>query len=464
LNWPRQPSNRKLPLGTDRLMSALPLAPANLQAILLRHPAPRYWIAYSGGLDSHVLLHLCAELRQTANLHFRAVHVHHGLQTQADAWSEHCAAICRQLGVDYLGLNIDARAKPGESPEEAARRARYAAIQAHLAEGDIVLTAQHRDDQAETLLLQLLRGAGLAGLAAMPEIAPLEPGFLLRPLLGYAREELRRYALENRLRWIEDPSNQDSAYDRNFLRNDIIPRLERRWPGLKKNLARSAGHCAEAQRQLGELAADLCRSALRPDGASLSVGTLRSFKPADQRLVLREWIRMRGFRMPSQAVVERILQEALPARLDKTPLVGWREGEVRRYRDGLHLLPPLPAFDASWVSGWDGLAPLELPGGNGQLAAIANQPKGIDAGLWARGPITVRYRQGGERCRLPGRSGSHDIKKLFQEQGVAPWLRERAPLVFINGELAAVAGWWVCEPFAGPPGGNNIGLAWRNAA
>jgi len=443
-------------------MSAPPLSPASLRPILLRHPAPRYWIAYSGGLDSHVLLHLCARLKaQSPELAFQAVHVHHGLQQDADAWSEHCAAVCRELDMPHLSLKVDARARPGESPEEAARSARYAAIKAHLAPGDSVLAAQHRDDQAETLLLQLLRGAGLAGLAAMPAIAPLEPGFLLRPLLGFAREELRRYAQANQLRWIEDPSNQDSAYDRNFLRNDIIPRLEQRWPGLKKNLARSAGHCAEAQQLLDDLAADLCRSALHPDGASLSVVKLRAFKPADQRLVLREWMRARGFRMPSQAVVERIRQEALPARQDKTPLVAWREGEVRRYRDGLYLLPPLPAFDASVVLDWDGLAPLELPGGNGVLTAAPGKLQGIDADIWKQGGITVRYRLGGEQCRLPGRSGTHELKKLFQEKGIAPWLRERAPLVFIGGELAAVAGWWVCEPFAGRADGNTITLAWH---
>ena len=436
----------------------------SLLPILLRHPAPRYWIAYSGGMDSHVLLDLCAHIRESHPMEFQAVHVHHGLQPNADAWSRHCADVCRNLGLPCLTLQVDARAKPGESPEEAARLARYSAMRAHLDPGDIVLTAQHRDDQAETLLLQLMRGAGLAGLAAMAEISPLEPGFLLRPLLGFAREELRTYAMAQGLHWIEDPSNQDTAYDRNFLRNEIIPRLEQRWPGLNKALSRSASHCAEAQQQLGDLAADLCRSALNPDGYSLSVAKLREFKPADQRLVLREWMRTKGFRMPSQAVVGRILQEVLPARQDKTPLVSWREGEVRRYRDGLFLLPPLPPFDASVTLDWNGLAPLELPGGNGQLSATPATTAGIATGHWGKGNIQVRYRQGGEHCRLPGRAGTHELKKLFQEKGIAPWLRERVPLVYIGGELAAVADWWVCEAFAGQPRDANIALSWSNAA
>lgn len=446
-------------------MPALPLSPKALHKTLQQYPAETYWIAYSGGLDSHVLLHLCAELlRQYPQLNFHAVHVHHGLQTQADAWSVHCADTCRALAIPYLALKVDARAQPGESQEEAARHARYAAIRQPLQPGDIVLTAQHRDDQAETLLLQLLRGAGLAGLAAMPELAPLPPGRLLRPLLGFAREDLRQYALAHSLRWIDDPSNASDAYDRNFLRNTIIPQLEQRWPGLKKALARSAGHCAEAQQQLSDLAADLCQTALNADGISLSVAALRDFKPADQRLVLREWLRQRGLRMPSQVVIERILQEVLTARQDKTPLVAWREGEVRRYRDALHALPPLPALDAAADLAWDGLATLTLPNGNGELSATPTAQAGIAAEHWRAGNIRVGYRQGGEHCRLPGRAGNHELKKLFQAAGIAPWLRARVPLVFINGELAAVGGWWVCAEFAGMAGEENIALDWQFSA
>ncbi|MDD5035164.1 MAG: tRNA lysidine(34) synthetase TilS [Methylococcaceae bacterium] len=442
----------------------MPSLSDNLRRILLRHPhVPCYWIAYSGGLDSHVLLHLCAHLRDEEKhpARFRAIHIHHGLQQDADAWSEHCAEVCRGLDMPFLAVRVDAHAGPGDSPEEAARTARYRAIRAQLAEGDAVLTAQHRDDQAETLLIQLMRGAGLAGLAAMPECAPFEPGLLLRPLLGFSRAQLREYGKLHGLHWIEDPSNEDLAYDRNFLRHEIIPLLEQRWPGLKKALARSAGHCAEAQRQWVRLADDLCRSVLDQDGQCLNLAKLRDFQEADQRLVLREWMRSRGYRMPSQAVIERILREILPAREDKTPAVSWREGEVRRYRNALYLLPPLPAFDASAELDWDGIVPLALPGNNGELSAYATEKPGISADAWQRGKITLRYRQGGERCRLAGRSGNHELKKLFQEAGVLPWLRERIPLIYIDGELAAVASWWTCQPYAGKAGESHIALNWR---
>lgn len=407
-----------------------------------------------------MLLHLCAKLTDS-QINFQAVHVHHGLQAEADVWVEHCAKVCRALNLPLLTLKIDARSKPGESPEEVARSARYSIIRSYMQTGDIILTAQHRDDQAETLLLQLMRGAGLAGLAAMPEFAALEPGYLLRPLLSFSRTELRDYALANNLHWIEDQSNENTAYDRNFLRREIIPKLEQRWPGMGKAVSRSAGHCAEAQQQLGDLSKDLCHMTLNPDGQSLGVAALRQLRASDQRLVLREWMRMQGFRMPSQAVIERIMQEALPASPDKMPRVDWSEGEVRRYRDGLYLMPIQAYFDASSVIDWDGRDLLELPDGNGELSAEITASRGVAGERWRTGDITVSYRQGGERCRLPGRSGTHELKKLFQEAGVPPWLRQRIPLIHIGGELAAIANRWVCEPFAGKDGENNIALIWR---
>ena len=431
--------------------------------VLRRHPAPRYWIAYSGGMDSHVLLHLCATLRDShaASFEFHAVHIHHGLQQAADAWTEHCAKVCRELNMPFAAIKVDASAKPGESPEEMARRARYNALREVMSDKDMVLTAQHRDDQAETLLLQLMRGAGLAGLAAMPECSPLEPGWLLRPLLNVPRSELHGYALENGLQWIEDPSNQDSAFDRNFLRREIIPKLQQRWPGLNKSLSRTAGLCAEAQQQLSDLSKDLCRSAMNADGQSLRVSVLNGFRPADQRLVLREWMRERGFRMPSQAVIERILREAIPAKVDKTPIVAWSEGEVRRYRDGLYLMVSQSFFGPATVLPWDGQSHLKLPDENGELTAKLSSGKGLDPTVWKEGNITVRFRQGGERCRLPGRQGTHELKKLFQEAGIPPWLRERIPLIYIGGELAAIVGEWVCEPFANKHWEECVKLSWR---
>ena len=444
--------------GADTLRPALAL-----DAILARYPPSRhYWLAYSGGLDSRVLLHLCAELRrQQPALAITAVHVHHGLQAAAEEWSRRCEATCAEEGVPFRLLRVDARPKPGQSPEEAARAARYRALGALMAEGDALLTAQHQDDQAETLLLQLLRGAGLPGLAAMPERAAFGPGFLLRPLLGCARRELREYAEAQALAWVEDPSNLDVGYDRNFLRHEVIPLLVQRWPAVNATLSRSAQHCAEAQATLCALAQDLCRAALDPANGTLRVDRMRGYSEADQRLVLREWLKARGFRMPSSRVLEQVVKGALGAHPERSPAVRWSEGEIRRYRDELHLLPVLPPFDPAAAMPWDGVSPLRLPDANGELTACAAEGSGIAEAAWTAGRIEVRYRQGGETCRLAGRAGSRDLKKLFQEAGIPPWVRERTPLVYIDGRLAAVGGRWVCQAFAGAQGGRNIALAWR---
>lgn len=437
---------------------------AALAVWLLAHGAPRRaWIGYSGGLDSHVLLHLCARLAQAdGRFQFAALHVHHGLQTAADAWSEHCAAVCAGLGLPFRLMRVDGRPAAGQSPEEAARNARYRAFESLLEEGEALLAAQHADDQAETLLLQLLRGAGLAGLAAMPEAAPLGRGRLLRPLLGWRRQDLQQYAAVYGLRWVEDPSNQETAYDRNFIRHQVLPLLAGRWPGSVAALGRTARHCAEAQAQLQRLAEDLLPLAREGDaaGASLSVACLRQWRAPEQRLVLRHWLKSLGFRAPASAVLQRILAEVLPAAEDRLPCVAWREGEVRRYRGRLYALPPLPPLDSAAVFAWDGRQALELPG-NGRLEAYEEQGPGIRPD-WRGGWWQVRYRQGGERCRLPNRTGSQALKKLFQAaDNIPPWQRQRTPLLYIDGRLAAVGEWWVCEPFAGPREGRNIRLRWR---
>ena len=434
-----------------------------LQQNLSRHPpATRYWIAYSGGLDSQVLLHLCAKLKDShPDLQFAAVHIHHGLQAAADEWAETCEATSRLLGIPFQLLRVKAMPKPGESPEEAARNARYEALRALLSESEALLTAQHRDDQAETLLLQLFRGAGIDGLAAMPEYTAFGPGFLLRPLLSFSRTQLREYAEEHGLAWIEDPSNRDLSYDRNFIRHEVLPLLEKRWPAVKDTLARTAKHCAEAQTQLNALAADLLKTVIQPKRGTLLLNPLRACSVPDRRLILREWLRSRGFRRPSTRVIDRVLNEALDAKPDRNPAIRWNEGEIRRYREELYLMPIIPPFHPDKIIPWDGVATLHLPDQTGALSASLEKRAGISLAAWRSGTITVRYRQGGESLRLPGRKGSHDLKKLFQEAGIPPWIRERTPLIYIGDELAAVAGWWVSAGFAGEPNDCNIVIRWH---
>lgn len=429
------------------------------RAALLRliPPSSRCVVAYSGGPDSHVLLHLLCRL---ARFPLRAIHVHHGLQAQADDWAAHCAAVCGTLQTPLDIVRVDARPEKGQSPEEAARTARYRVLRERLGDGEILLTAHHADDQAETLLLQLLRGAGVRGLAGMPECTGFDPGLLVRPLLSFSRAALLDYATAHKLCWVEDVSNADESFDRNFLRQQVMPLLLQRWPAAPEVLARSAAHCAEAARILDERARELLPLVQGMQKDTLRIAPLTELAASDQRLVLRAWLRASGFRMPAMHILERVLREVIPARPDRVPRVEWSEGEIRRYRDRLYLLKPLPPVSPHWQTPWSGDAPLPLPDGR-MLHALREKGAGIAPEFWRPEAIEVRYRRGGERCRLPGRAGTHELKKLWQEAGLPPWERERLPLICIAGQLAAVGDLWVCEAFAGKPEGVNIRLSWR---
>jgi len=437
---------------------------AQFEAGLAAAPAPgRYCLAYSGGLDSHVLVHLAARLRAEIPRRYEFVvyHVHHGLNVNADAWAEHCRRICRDLGLTCHVLRVNARPRPGQSPEEAARDARYRALEAIVGTGGVLLTAQHLDDQAETVLLQLLRGAGLSGLAAMPASAPFGAGSLLRPLLRHTRRELQDYAEHQGLEWIEDTSNTDLSFDRNFIRHQVFPLLRRRWPALATTLSRSAAHCAEASDRLDRLAHDLHQAVRDPDGLTLNVSRLRRLDAVDRRAVLRRWLRERGFRMPAKAIAERVASEVLEARDDKMPVVAWPEGEVRRYRDRLYALPPGKPFDAGVRLHWDRSNALPLPDGNGELRIEPSLEGGLARAAWESArTIEVRYRAGGETCYLPGRAGGHALKKLLQEAGVPPWERSRLPLIYLDDRLAAVADRWVCALYDAASGQAAVSIRW----
>ncbi|VAW79490.1 tRNA(Ile)-lysidine synthetase, partial [hydrothermal vent metagenome] len=290
--------------------------------------AAAYAVAYSGGVDSHVLLHLLASQRESLRAPLMAVHVDHGIQSQSDEWRAHCARVCHQLDIPFHALQADGKAGPGESPEAAARHARYRALADWLPEGAVLLTAQHRDDQAETLLLQLFRGAGPRGLSAMPASVPLGRGLLLRPFLDVTRADILAWAQAHDLAWIEDPSNTDTRYDRNLLRHELWPLLQQRWPGLSTVLARAADHQSEQAGLADALAEMDLSSGCRTGENHLVQSALLTLEPARQRNLLRFWIHQQGFAMPSQAVLERIRTEMLFSRDDAQPVVRWGEAEL----------------------------------------------------------------------------------------------------------------------------------------
>ncbi|MFO1349429.1 MAG: tRNA lysidine(34) synthetase TilS [Gammaproteobacteria bacterium] len=433
-------------------------------ALLSAQPRVRRWlVGYSGGVDSHVLLHWFANHRIVLpGQQVTAIYVDHGLQPEARHWGEHCAAVCQALGIAYRQLRIDAQPQRGESPEAAARRARYRACAGLLTEHDAFVTAHHQDDQAETMLLQLLRGAGPRGLAAMPAVAALGQGLLVRPLLEFGRAEILAYAGQHGLAWISDPSNAQRDFNRNYLRHEVMPQIVARWPAAGRTLARSAVLCAEAAALMDELATlDLQRAAsLHLD--RLRVSVLRELSASRQRNALRLWFQRLGLSTPQHTHLDRILTDVIAAPGDREPLIRWPGCEVRRYRDELFALPPLPPHAAGQVIPWSGLEPLSIPGlGTLMLAPAART--GLCGEALRQKEITVRFRRGGERLRPAGRRHVHELKKLLQEAGVPPWERGRIPLLYVGEELAAVAGLWVSAGFVTATPNEGLILEWRRS-
>jgi len=422
------------------------------------------WVAFSGGLDSTVLLHL---LRQSGRP-LKALHINHHLQASANTWVEHCRALCAQSGVPMYVMDVKVDPQDPAGPEAAAREARYAAIRSLMRPGDVLATAHHLDDQAETVLLRLLRGAGVAGLAAMRPLADFPPGRLWRPLLPFSRPELRQYAERHNLPWVEDPHNLDPRYSRSFLRNEIFSRLAQRWPGAAEQLARTAEHCSEAVELLDELAAadlkpivipashgDSLRSKAGIQFSGLSVRGLLNLAPARRNNALRYWIARSGFDAPPADTLRRVEREVLRARPDAAPLLAWGEAELRRFRDGLYAMPRLPPPPGEAVREWDGRSELKLPEGCGVLKVA--HPARTEL------PLQVRFTGGGERLKPAGARYTRTLRNLFQEEAVPPWVRERMPLLYLDGDLVSVADRWDTAPFKALCRRERLQFSWQHA-
>jgi tRNA(Ile)-lysidine synthase len=437
------------------------LNPHRLLAILNNLPtAERCHLAISGGLDSCVLLHLLASSRESLPWPLHAIHINHGLQVAADLWQAHCESLCEHHQVPLRVVQLSLAPGPGESVEAVAREARYRAIAEQMAPGDLVLTAQHQNDQAETLLLQLMRGSGPAGLAAMPAVSRFYSGWMARPLLDIPRAAIEAYARQHRLNWEEDSSNRDLRFDRNFVRHRVMPLLIGRWPAAVTTLSRAARFSGEllvlAQEEAEE---DLAQARLEEDG-SLSVATLRRFSSIRLRNLLRHWIAGNGAPLPNSRKLARIEREAVHGRDDAMPLIAWCGWEVRRYRDRLQLARALQPLDPALSLVWQNRTELTLPAGLGRLIAQPGDG-GIDPDAWSSARIEVRFRQGGERCLPVGQGHHRPLKKLFQEWGVPSWERPRIPLIYLDHELAAIPGRLVCQPFAVPTGRASVVIHWH---
>lgn len=424
-------------------------------------PRPRaYWVAFSGGLDSLVLLHLLTTIRERLGAPLQVIHCDHGLQPDAAEWARHCQVLCAEWSVPCRIERLQIHRQAGESLEALARHARYRACAEAIGEQGMLLSAHHQDDQAETLLLQLLRGAGVAGLAAMPVIASLGAGWLARPLLSCGRADLEVYASHHGLEWIDDPSNQSLDFDRNFLRHQVMPLLQSRWPAAAASISRSAALCAEAQHIVQAVAADDLANCRGVTPYRLDTACLQRLPGERQAALLRAWVADVGLQPMPRHKLKQVFDEVLAARPDASPLLTWKGAQLRRYREELWLMPPLAEPDTGYRLAWPDGQSLPLPAGLGRLALVASAA-GIARSHLEQGRKEVRFRAGGLRCTPAGRQGSRPLKKLFQDLGVPPWLRGRIPLLFIDGVLAAVGDLVLCEGFAAAPGEPAIGLVWQ---
>ncbi len=408
----------------------------------------RYVVAFSGGLDSTVLLHALAELCEQSAVPLLAIHVDHGLQRESKGWSEHCEGFAKQLGVDFRSDVVSVPIESGKGPEGAAREARYSALHARMQSKDWLLSAHHREDQAETLLLNLIRGSGPAGVAGIGAIRHFGPGWLARPMLNVDKAAIRQYAVDANLGWIEDPSNSDRRFDRNFLRHEVLPRLASRWSDITTRLQRSSAHASEASALLTELA-EIDLDCLGGRAERLPIDDLIQLSAARQRNLIRHALRCLGLSTPTTLQLDRVMSEVIPARDDAQPLVNWPGASVRRYRSGLYLLPEklAAALEYSAVSG----SRAELGAGLGVLNFDSGAEVGLSEQLVTQG-LSVRPRVGGEEFQPEGQSHTRKLKKLLQEEGVVPWMRDRLPLVYSGEQLVAVGDLWIAADAVARPG------------
>jgi tRNA(Ile)-lysidine synthase len=427
----------------------------------------RIAIGYSGGLDSSVLLHLAARCAREHGILLHAFHVHHGISGNADAWLAHCRAEAAKLNVafDAKLVNIGNAATSGV--EEAARLLRYAALgelcRKH--EVHLLLTAHHRDDQAETLLLQLLRGSGVAGLSGM-ELANKAPDLLGddklimgRPMLDATREALEGYAAEHSVAHIVDESNADPRYARNALRHHVMPALAACFPGYQDRFARSTTHMQAAHRLLNELAAgdlETCR-----DGDCLLIDKLQALNMDRIDNLLRYWLSSRGLRMPSTAWLAEMRKQLLQAQDDASVCVSHADGQIRRYRGRVYLTPvPELPFAEPIAFTWQGEAQIPFPSYGGVLH-FQEAEQGFSAAWLRQQQLQIRHRQGGERLKPASNRSTRSLKHHYQFLNVPPWQRERLPLVFARDYLLYAAGIGMdCRQFS-EQDEIKIALAWK---
>ncbi|QDJ13411.1 tRNA lysidine(34) synthetase TilS [Mergibacter septicus] len=409
-----------------------------------------FLIAFSGGADSTALLALFAQLRQTLpSLKVRAIHIHHGLSPNADDWAQHCATLCQQLNIDFLCQKI--QLQQSKNLEENARIARYQAIAQIRYNNEIVVTAHHLDDQSETFFLALKRGSGVQGLAAIPTLSKVFDLPLFRPLLAFDKQRLEQYLTEKKLPFIYDESNHNPHFDRNFLRQQILPLLRQRWHNFDRAVQRSAEHCLEQQQLINELLADCLASHLDTQ-FNFKLANFSHYSIAKQKQLLRLWLAKQQQMMPTQTQLEQILKNVIQARLDAKPQFRLGDKMIRRFQQKLYLTE-IFAETRSFSCQLNYGETIQLPDNLGELSCLLQQQK--VAIHWqqqhllldrpkAQESIYLRFHYSG-KVRLTPKSKNKDIKKIWQEYNIPPWQRCRIPLIFYAEQLQAAVGIFQCQ-------------------
>ena len=431
-----------------------PFSRAALLETLQSWPEPRsYCVALSGGADSTALL--LALSKGGCALPLRALHINHGLHPEAGDWAEHCRQLCQSIDIPLSVEDVSVE-KHEAGPEAAARQARREVFAEQLGAGEALLTGHHADDQAETLLLNALRGSGVDGLAGIPAMGEFSRGYLIRPLLGWTRAELQSWLERQSVKWVEDSSNRNTDIPRNFLRHEILPRLETHWSEPQLRLARSAS----LSRQVSDWQRDWAARKLDETSSPLHWSELATLNPIQQQTLVREWLRQNGFRVPNKARLEEALQQFRQACEDARILIEWNGAQLRFWQQRIYVHAPLQPHGGNWPVTWS--TPTQtLPDQMGtlRLTTVSGQPAESD---WLnQQQLQLHYRQGGERLRAHPEAHSSPLKHWFQQHAIPPWLRDRMPLIQRQNQIVAVADRWLSRSFEQALKSRGLALSWQ---
>ena len=413
-------------------------------------------VAYSGGIDSTVLLHIVSQIAGTEVV---ALHCDHGLHCQSANWAMHCKAFSNSLKVQYIGTRLTF-GEGDRIDEQMARQSRYKWLASQIVSNQVLLTAHHKDDQAETLLLNLLRGAGSRGLSGIQPVRKFGEGWLARPLLEVSKKEIQDYAKKHHLSFVEDPSNQDTSFDRNYIRHLVIPKLGERWPGAVESIAQSAKNLRSSRKlleDLGKVDLSLCKTqetGCLYTGTQLSIENLKHLSRHRQINLLRYWIRSELLSEPGKQMIDNLLDTVVHGTAQAGE-IEWNGVKVCRFQNKLFLVPYCFEVDSGQQHEWHVNSPLQIENVNLQLVPEFVQGRGIKL-IPELLPATVRFRAGGERIQLPGRKHSSSLKKVFQEYSIPPWERKLLPIVYFGEEIVAVPPYFVSAKFLAKTGERGV--------